>query len=220
MKYNKAKLVAIGFFYLGLSGCHTNSVSDIDGNKYKTVKIGNQVWMAEDLKTTRYNDGTKIPLVTDYDNWAKLNSDGFCWYNNDSTFKNSNGALYNWYAVNTGKLCPKGWHVPTEVEWMTLGSFVGGPFVAGGKLKEIGYDHWKSPNTKATNEFGFTALPGGFRSYNGAFNFIGKSAYWWSSKEYTKNAVYFYSMRYKFSDMYKNVANKPNGFCVRCLLNK
>jgi len=137
-------------------------MTDVDGNNYKTIKIGNQEWMAENLKTTKYKDGTSIPLFTAATPMANFTSPGYCWYNSDSaTYRNSYGALYNWYAVNTGKLAPTGWHVPTEAEWNTLIAYLGGESVAGGKLKEAGTSHWSSPNTGATNEVGFSALPGG-----------------------------------------------------------
>jgi len=125
-------------------------VSDIDGNYYKTIQIGSQIWMAENLKTTRYNDGSNIPLVTDNTAWSNLTTPGYCWYNNDAaTYKNVYGALYNWYAVNTGKLCPSGWHVPSEYEWTLLVNYLGGVYAAGGKLKETGTTHWYSPNAGA-----------------------------------------------------------------------
>ena len=160
-------------------------LTDIDGNAYKAIKIGNQVWMYENLKTTKLNDGTAIPLVTTSAAWGNLTTPGYCWYNNDeASNKNVYGALYNWYTINTGKLCPAGWHVPTVAEWTTLTTFLGGESVAGGKLKETGIAHWKSPNTGASNETGFTALPGGFRDFDGVFAQIYNSGCWWSATEY------------------------------------
>ncbi|MBI5010148.1 MAG: fibrobacter succinogenes major paralogous domain-containing protein, partial [Bacteroidia bacterium] len=153
------------FFILYLtiiSSFSSAQVSDIDGNVYQTVTIGTQVWMKENLKTTKLNDGIALPNVIDNAAWAALTTTGYCWYNNDATtYKSTYGALYNWYAVNTGKLCPIGWHVPSDDEWTLLTTFRGGYSVAGGKLKETGTLHWTSPNTGATNETGFTALPGG-----------------------------------------------------------
>jgi uncharacterized protein (TIGR02145 family) len=217
MKHKNVKLFAVILFWIWVTGCQTNSLKDIEGNVYKTVTIGTQIWMAENLKTTKYNDGTAIPLVTDYDKWAALTTDAYSWYNNDSTNKEVYGALYNWYTVNTNKLCPSGWHIPADAEWTTLVTCLGDSKIAGGKLKETGTNHWKSPNTGATNENGFTALPSGFRSYNGSFNYIGISGYWWSSTEYTATNVYFWNLRYKFSYVYKYISDKPNGFSVRCL---
>ena len=217
MRYWKIKIFVITFLWLGLTRCNTDTIKDVDGNKYKTVTIGNQVWMKENLKTTRYNDGSEIPLVTDYDLWTELTTPAFCWYGNDSTNKEVYGALYNWYAVETKKLCPEGWHVPADSEWVKLKDFLGESGIAGDKLKEAGIAHWKSPNSEATNESGFSALPGGFRSFNGAFNYIWIAGYWWSSTEYTGTNVYFWNLRYKFSYLYKYIADKPNGFSVRCL---
>ena len=155
------------------------TVVDIDGNVYHTVTIGTQVWMVENLKTTKYNDGTAIPLVTDSAAWDELTTPGYCWYNNDSaTYKNPYGALYNWYAVSTGKLAPTGWHVPTDSEWAVLTTYVGNTYYggldsAGGALKSTDKTYWLSPNTGATNSSGFSALPGGFRDYVGTFYSIG-----------------------------------------------
>jgi uncharacterized protein (TIGR02145 family) len=136
-------------------------VVDVDRNTYKSVKIGEQIWMAENLKTTKYRDGSTIPNVTDNNLWNYLKTDAFCWYNNDATtYKNTNGALYNWYAINnTKKLCPLDWHVPTDAEWKALTDYLGGANVAGGKMKEAGTTLWKDPNTDADNSSGFTALP-------------------------------------------------------------
>ena len=140
----------------------SNTVTDIDGNVYHTVKIGTQVWMVENLKTTKYNDGTPIPLVTANSSWAILTTPGYCFYNNDANVnKATYGAMYNWYIVNTGKLCPAGWHVPIDAEWTTLTNYLGSENAAGGKLKEFGISHWVTPNDGTTNSSGFTALPAG-----------------------------------------------------------
>lgn len=169
----------------------TSSVKDVDGNMYKTVKIGNQWWMAENLKTTKYNDGTSIPLVTDNTAWGALSSPRYCWYNNDVSNKNTYGALYNWFVVNTGKLAPVGWHVPTVAEWTILTDYLGGVNIAGGKLKEAGTSHWQSPNQGATNETGFTALPGGYRSSNGTFELLGGYGDFWQSTGYDATNAYY-----------------------------
>lgn len=196
----------------------TGSVTDIEGNVYNTIAIGNQIWMVENLKTTKYNDGTSIPNVTDNALWGVLNTPCYCWYNNDVTNKSIYGTLYNWYAVNTGKLAPKGWHVPSNTEWTTLFTFLGGESVAGSKLKETGTMHWESPNN-ATNETSFTALPGGYRSPgNGYFNSIGSCGGWWNSTEYDSNnagsqAIISNTLSTYFPD------NKKYGYSVRCIKN-
>lgn len=193
---------------------------DVEGNTYKTVKIGTQWWMAENLKTATYNDGSPIPLVTDDDEWSNLRNNsapGYCWYNNNNSNKEVYGALYNWYAVSTGKLCPTGWHVPSDSDWYILTSFLNQPHGnIGGKLKETGTSHWLSPNTDATNESLFTALPGGLRM-NG-FVAIGSYGNWWSSTE--GNRLYSAWYRFLMHDT-GGIGRLENGtsmgYSVRCV---
>jgi uncharacterized protein (TIGR02145 family) len=142
-------------------------IKDGDGNTYTSVTIGTQVWLVENLKTTKFNNGADIPLVTGNSDWESLSSPGYCWYENDISKKTPYGALYNWYAANNGKLCPKGWHVPTDAEWTALTDYVGGASIAGLKLKAT--SGWNSGGNGHDN-YGFSALPGGYRSgYNGSF---------------------------------------------------
>lgn len=193
------------------------TVTDIDGNVYNTVTIGTQVWMAENLKTTKYNDGTSIPNVTDNTAWKNLATPGYCWYNNLATYKDTYGALYNWFAVNTGKLAPTGWHVATDAEWTTLTTFLGGESVAGGKLKETGTTHWQI-NTGATNSSGFTALPGGIRYSGGLFVGVGYNGNWWSSTDY--GAGDYAWIRYLYNDsayVMRGYFYKLDGYSVRCV---
>jgi uncharacterized protein (TIGR02145 family) len=193
-------------------------VEDIEGNVYKTVKIGNQTWMTKNLKTTRYNDGTPIPLVTDGAAWAALSTPAYCWYNNDSlSYKNIYGALYNGYAVMTGKLCPTNWHVATDAEWKTLINYLGGEYYAADRLKETGTDYWVSPNAEATNESGYTALPGGLRYWDGVFHDFGFGGYWWTSTEYSETQALFRYMDYEYSNVFGFNNRKNNGFSIRCL---
>jgi uncharacterized protein (TIGR02145 family) len=203
----------------------TCAVNDIDGNGYNSVVIGTQTWMVEDLKTTKYNDGAAIPLVTDKTEWLNLVTPGYCWYNNDeAAYKSIYGALYNWYAVNTGKLCPSGWHVPTHAEWTTLSDFLGGDTespsetsTAGGKLKETGFAHWTSPNAGATNETGFTALASGFRNWEGDFSGINYYGAWWTSTESGTRAN-FRTISWARGDlMNMGTINKFEGASIRCL---
>jgi uncharacterized protein (TIGR02145 family) len=218
MQHKIVKLFVIALCLMGITGCHMNTVRDIEGNRYKTVTIGTQVWMADNLKTTRYNDGTGIPMVTDNNAWINLKTPAFSWYNNDSTEnKKTYGALYNWYAVNTKKLCPVGWHVPTEDEWMKLVDLLDGFVLAGGKMKEKGTEHWKSPNDGTTNESGFTALPGGYRSVDGIFNYIRIAGYWWSSTKFNESNILFWTIRYKLGYIYKYRSEMFCGFSVRCM---
>ena len=208
--------VTVSFLVLG--GCNSNTVKDIDGNVYETVNIGKQVWMAENLKTTKYNDGTNIPIVTNYDSWSDLTTPAYCWYNNDINNKKDYGALYNQYVIDSKKICPAGWHVPTYKEWVTLDVYLSDPRISGGKLKEKGITHWKSPNTDATNETGFSALPGGYRSFNGSFNYIKIYGYWWSSTVINRN-TYSTQLSYKSGSMDIYINYQANGLSVRCLKN-
>jgi uncharacterized protein (TIGR02145 family) len=212
-----------------------------DGKEYKTIEIGSQVWMAENLATTKLNDGALIPNVTDNSTWSSITAPSYCWYNNDS-IKNKAvyGALYNRYAVDTGKLCPIGWHMPTEVDWDTLEQFLGdmvvntelitpaclglistkiiyrGPSV-GGKLKEAGITHWKCPNSDADNISGFTALPGGLRSSNGDFHDLMYYGYWWSALEGYSTKVSNHYLGYKDAQVNSLSENNKFGFSARCL---
>ena len=204
---------------LSNSPTDTGKVTDKDGNVYKTVTIGTQVWMTENLKTTKYKDGTAIPLVTDNTAWANLVTPGYCWYVNDpTTYKNPYGALYNWHTVNTGKLCPTGWHVPTDDELTILTNQWGGNVIAGGKLKEVGITHWINPNIGATNESGFTAVGGGYRyPTNGAFLDIGDTGVIWSSTVLSGTQVWSMDLHCYNSGVARNDHNKLYGFSVRCI---
>jgi uncharacterized protein (TIGR02145 family)/uncharacterized repeat protein (TIGR02543 family) len=195
------------------------AVTDIDGNSYTTVTIGNQTWMAENLKTTRYNDGTPIPLVEDTTAWRGLTTPGYCWYGNAIANKSVYGALYNGYAVGTGKLAPVGWHVASKAEWDTLLAFLGGASFAGGKLKESGTVHWNSPNSGATNESGFSALPGGYRSAVYGDGNMGMLGEWWPSTEYGISDAWFIVLMSNAEYVYGNAStnNKNEGRSVRCV---
>jgi len=201
----------------GMAMSFSTPLADIDGNIYSQVTIGTQVWMGENLKTTRYNDGTVIPLVANSTEWSNLTTPGYCWYNNDiTTYKNTYGALYNGYAVITGKLCPTGWYVPSANEWQTLTYFVGDQTNAGGKLKEIGLTHWRSPNAGATNEVGFTALPGGLRQET-LFRYIGESGWWWTSTNYEEIRTHSRFMVYHSPYLGIGDGERKYGKSIRCL---
>jgi uncharacterized protein (TIGR02145 family) len=194
-----------------------NTAKDLDGNTYKMIKIGNQTWMAENLKTTKFSDGTTIPLVIDNAAWLGLNTPAYCWYDNDSTYKKTYGALYNGYTVNTGKLCPTGWHISSDAEWSALITYLGGDNIAGGKLKEKGTIHWSGPNPEATNESGFTALPGGSRYSNGFYFTIKNLGYWWTSIEGKTLNGWYRSIYNRNSVVSRNYYDLTNGFSVRCV---
>jgi uncharacterized protein (TIGR02145 family) len=227
--YMKNMLKIAGLFLLILSNnlfysCkkdkESTSVNDIDGNVYKIVTIGTQTWMAENLKTTKLYDGTLIPHKTKPSDWGMLTTFGYCSYSNDSIQnKNIYGALYNWYTVFTSKVCPQGWHVPSDDEWTTLTTFLGGMSDTGGKLKEIGTSHWNSPNVNATNESGFTALPSGCRSNDGTFNSIGNEGVWWSSTEVNNSGSWTWYVYYNLPMVSKSSYPKQGGFSIRCIKN-
>jgi uncharacterized protein (TIGR02145 family) len=221
MTHIRLSLIIVCPLLILMFGCGSKTISDIEGNKYKTVTIGTQEWMAENLSVTKYNDGTDISIVTNNDNWKSLQTPAMAWYNNDQTAnKKSYGALYNWYCVNTGKLCPAGWHVPDESDWTSLTTFLEGTGTVGGKLKETGTKHWKSPNTDATNETGFNGIPGGYRSFEGTFNYLGISGYWWSSTPYNESSILFWNLRNRSGLLYRFRSEKYCGFSVRCIKDK
>jgi len=201
------------------------TVTDYDGNVYHVIILGTQDWLVENLNVTHYSNGDAIPIVTSGTVWSSLNSGAYCNYKNSLT-SDTLGHLYNWYAVNDSrKVCPEGWHIPTDDEWKTLLYYLGGPEIAGGKMKstgtlEQGDGLWHEPNTGATNESGFTALPGGYRDGSGNFSQLSNSAYFWSSTEKNPSNAWDRELSYKYGnvDRYDNL--KTNGFSVRCLKNK
>ena len=200
----------------------TGTVTDIEGNVYITVMIGDQWWMAENLKTTKYRNGDSIPNVTDTSEWLNLTTGAYCNYSNDTSHVRTFGRLYNWYAVSDSRgIAPSGWHVPSDEEWTRLTSFLGGDTLAGGKMKEPGTEHWVYPNSGATNESGFTALAGGYRfSYaTGAYYGMGQYGNWWSS-----TAVDGYypeawprELSYYNADVGRYNNDMKYGFSVRCV---
>jgi len=194
------------------------TMTDQDGNVYKTVTIGTQTWMAENLRTTKYNDGTAVSNATT--EWASLTTGAYCNYNNTTDIDTiaTYGRLYNWYAVNTSKLAPRGWHVPSDAEWSTLTYYLGGESVAGDKLKETGATHWIRPHTGVTNETGFTALPGGYRLFsNGAYLYIGEVGNWWSSTESSTSNAWMRYVEKTSGDVVSLRFVKEFGFSVRCV---
>ncbi len=208
------------YSFTDLTGYCGDSLTDSrDGRKYATVLIGNQCWMAENLNTSKYRNDDIMPNVSDGTTWSNLTSGAYCWYNNDSaTYENIYGKLYNWFALaDIRGLCPTGWHGPTDSEWTTMTDYLGGLSVAGGKLKEAGTTHWQSPNTGATNESGFTALPGGGRRDNGSFDLIDQEGYWWSATEGDALGAYDYSMHFNDSQVSFYNYHKSGGDAVRCL---
>ncbi|MFN5215052.1 MAG: fibrobacter succinogenes major paralogous domain-containing protein, partial [Bacteroidota bacterium] len=191
------------------------TMTDQQGNVYKTIVIGTQEWMAENLKTTIYRNGDAIANVTDI-NWLNLTTGAWCFYVNNSQYDCPYGKLYNWYAVvDSRNLCPTGWHVPTDAEWTTLTSFLGGETVAGGKMKST--TGWNAPNTAATNESGFSGLPGGRRYNTNGYFLVGYNGLWWSSSESSTTSAWLRDLYYASGTAYRYGSNKQDGFSVRCL---
>jgi len=237
MENNKTKLNILLLLGLSLTMIQAQTVKDIDGNTYKTVTIGTQTWMAENLKTTAYNDGTTIPLVTDETVWTSLSSPGYCWYNNDETaFKGTYGAIYNWYAVdaagnNSKNVCPTGWHVPTKLQWTILTDYLtnnGYGYAGSGKdiaKSMASASGWSisltagnAGNDQASNNSsGLTALPGGYRDFDGEYDTFGGYAAWWSSSGNDMGNVWALVMVYTSSEVGLFDYAKQVGFSIRCL---
>lgn len=194
------------------------AVTDIDGNTYKTIMLGDLEWMAENLNTSRYANGDLIPNVVDNSEWADQTEGAWCYYDNDVQYACPYGKLYNWFVtLDERNVCPTGWHVPTDEEWTELTDYLGGESVAGGKMKSSGTEFWVSPNAGATNESGFSGLPGGARSFIGHFTDFGSFAYWWSSTEIFDYNAWTKLLYYNNDIVYRSSHNKGNGFSVRCL---
>ena len=199
-----------------------SNITDIEGNSYKTVFIGTQQWMGENLKTSKYSDGTTIPNITDNTQWQNNTTGAWAYYNNDAANNAKYGKLYNWYAVSpttngNKNLCPTGWHVPTDAEWTVLMDYLGGDALAGGKMKEVGTTKWISPNFGATNASLFTGLPGGIRYDDGNYSNIGNNGYWWSSEYDTNDDASCLGL--SGSNGYAVIYGgfKRDGLSVRCL---
>jgi uncharacterized protein (TIGR02145 family) len=191
-----------------------------DGQKYSVVLIGNQVWMGENLKATTYNDGTAIPNVTSGSEWGALATGAYCWYYNDISNKPTYGALYNWYAVNTQKLAPTGWHVPTDTEWKSMIEYLGGTAIAGEKAKSI--SGWEPNN--GTNESGFSAVSAGIRDPAGRFAYMGIVGYTWSTfgiyfPAYNSWSGRFYCLFSENDQFSEGWNNARVGVSVRCIKN-
>ena len=226
----RAVLTALAFVFV--AGCQNNdsangphddqpdslSVADIDGHTYSTVKIGEQWWMAENLKVTRFRNGNDIQLVTSNVVWESLSTAGYSNYNNDISRVGTYGRLYNWQAVNDPRgLAPEGWHIPSDSEWQALTEYLGGDDIAGGKMKETGTLHWLNPNAGATNESGFSARPGGCRDWTGHCTNISLLAYFWSVTAADSGEASYLSLDYYTQAAVIDSYDKGAGFSIRCV---
>jgi uncharacterized protein (TIGR02145 family) len=216
MKTMKLKLIglaSVAVIMLSIiTGCkkEKDEITDGDGNVYTTVTIGTQVWLKENLRTTRYNDGTSIPNETGED-WEVLMTPAYCWFSDQIANMDVYGGLYNYFAVQTGKLCPSGFHVPSRGEVLILTDFLGDN--AGGKMKSVTL--WNAPNEGATNSSGFTALPGGMRATDFIHN--GMYAYFWTSTDYNANSGYYSSLSYTDALVAEDHRWGSSGLSVRCV---
>jgi uncharacterized protein (TIGR02145 family) len=195
------------------------SVTDYDGNIYPIITIGTQTWMAENLHVTHYNNGDPIPKTVIKMVWSNTTSGAYCYFDNDSAlYANPYGAMYNWYAVNDSRnVCPSGWHVPTVADWTTLSISLGGAEFAGGKMKEAGTTHWMAPNTGASNESGFSGLPGGYRNANGDFANVFYYGTYWSSTELNFDLATHHTLHYSNTVLFEDNHDKNYGHSVRCV---
>ena len=201
-----------------ITNSQNGKVSDIDNNSYKTVVIGKQTWMAENLRVTKLNDSTPLNYEKNNLLWNKNTTSAYCNYNNADNPTKEYGCLYNWYAVNTGKLCPKGYHVPSKSDWVVLNTFLNDSMAAL-KLKEAGWNHWGYTvhAGTATNSSSFTALPGGERTVLGLYDSQGLYGWWWSSTETSYSGATAIEMNYIDSAMIIQPLSKVYGFSVRCI---
>jgi uncharacterized protein (TIGR02145 family) len=195
------------------------TITDADGNVYNTITIGTQTWLKENLKTTKYNDGSSIGFPSSNSAWQANTTGAGAWYNNDVTNKDVYGALYNWYAIAHGNLAPVGWHVATDAEYATVIDNLGGGSLAGGKLKEGGTNHWTAPNTGANNSSGFTGLPGGVRNLDGSYANLGINGFFWTATQFSALDGWSQYIYYGSAIVYRNSYNKNLGYSIRCILD-
>lgn len=206
---------------LGHTG-QEGTIYDIDNNKYKIIGIGTQIWMAENLKVTRLNNGKPIQNIKDSVEWYRAEKPGYCWYNNDSVQNGQTyGALYNHFTIKTDSLCPVGWHVPSSEEWNVLIEYIGGREVAGGELKKNGVYYWEEPNLKATDKYGFSALPGGYRDAltDARFSSIKLRALFWCREDLSNFYAPFIGLNFSSSSAGLSFKSKQTGLSIRCILN-
>jgi len=232
LKINYSLFLLTSFVLMITSSCRKDeenpTITDLDGNVYKTIIIGTQVWMAENLKTTQYNDGTPIPSIIGDALWTAQTKPAYSWYNDDVAYKAIYGAFYNWYAVNTNNLCPTGWHVPTDAEFNTLEQYLGVPEENINDWGWRGTDEGSMMKNKTgwdddgngTNSSGFSARPGGYRQYTSGSTYgAGVLTYFWSSSESSSSEAWYRRLDGSDNRIYKATTSKKGGKYVRCLQN-
>ena len=193
------------------------ALEDIDGNVYDAISIGAQIWMTDNLRVTKFNDGTLLTYANPDDDLMNLTSGSMSYYDDNPANASTYGALYNWHAVGSGKLCPNGWHIPSDGEWNTLINFLGGEDVAGGHMKAIGTSHWNAPNQEATNNSGFTALPAGYLFDNGNYNSIGNITHWWTATENGAQEAFDRYVYFQNGKVVKGTYSKQVFYSCRCV---
>jgi uncharacterized protein (TIGR02145 family) len=209
---------------IALMGCGKSTsngpatVSDADGNVYKTVTIGTQTWMAENLRVRHYRNGDAIPNITQDSVWSNLSTGACCDYDNNAGNSSTYGCFYNWHAAaDSRNICPAGWHMPSDSEWTVLSTYLGGVNTAGGSMKSTTMGNWMSPNMGASNSCGFSALPGGNRNFHGAYSYMGSYAIWWAATAYDPTYAYYRSLRWDNAQVDRGYGYKTIGYSVRCV---
>ena len=218
----KIKILTLSYLFISTISIHAQTVTDVDGNTYNTISIGNQIWLTENLKVTKYNDQEPISLVLDDASWSTQTEPAYCYYLGDIANANIYGNLYNWHVINNAKnVCPSGYYVPSIADWEELITFVGGNAVAGGKLKEMGLEHWSDPNTGADNSSSFTLLPSGWRANNnGLYENLSYMAYVWSSTSIDAQSSSIILVGYDSPACYTSDSHILTGLPIRCLKDK
>lgn len=216
-KLRTSKIPGNNYFYFPVpEKKDTGKVNDADGNSYKTVTIGTQIWMTENLRTTCFSDGKPIAKVMNDRDWTNYNTPAYCWYNYNVSDYETYGSLYNWYTVvDSANVCPQGWHVPGKEDWEILINFLKGADIAGGKLKDS--LHWVILKIDTTNISGFSALPGGSRSEDGSFYNAGKVGNWWSVNSLDEENAWYRFMQHSNTAVKRSYADKRYAFSIRCV---
>jgi uncharacterized protein (TIGR02145 family) len=224
--FNKKSLIYLLLIIIGLtiSSIAVNRiffqpepVTDIDGNVSSSVNIGSQIWMVNNLDVSHYRNGDPIPQAQNIDEWDDLTTGAWCYFDMNTENGRKYGKLYNWYAVNdTRGLAPKGWHIPSKDEWVSLTDYLGGKDIAGGKMRSLQY--WESPNADATNSSGFSGMPGGLLFFRGIYTDLGSSGNWWSSTEEGPETAYCLALVNNSGSIGNQISyNKNFGLSVRCI---